>query len=222
MEVAIHEDLLLVKDLDTVEEIRASQRLRHDVFARELQWVPQSPDGLEVDVYDAFSEYMGVFDEIHRIVGLARLIISPNPFMVDKEFACLMPGGRAAIKGADMAEITRLCVKKEDRPGSMGGNVSALLYKGIYQWSLSKGIRHLVMVVDKRYFRLLRLCGFPVKALGEFITMPDGVKAGACSLDWREFEEITSWKKPEFLRWMKSLPARYPSQSQPHEPYLQH
>lgn len=219
MELIFEEEGYLVKTLSTHEEVEAGLRLRHEVFSRELRWVPESPDGMERDPYDDFSRYIGVFDARQNITGHARLIAFPDPFMVDKEFACLMPKDKNMRKATDLAEITRLCIRKEERASGGYLNISQLLYKGIYNWSLSCGIRHMIMVVDYRYFRLLKLNGFPVEAIGDFVTMPDGVRAGAVSLDWRSFEAAAAKRRPEFLEWISKLPAHYPSRALSHGLY---
>jgi acyl homoserine lactone synthase len=221
MELIFQEGEFLVKTLSTHEEMDAAFRLRHEVFSEELKWVPRDPGQREIDDYDrgSFSHYIGVFDGVYGILGHARLIPAPYPFMVEKEFLGLMPDGKMVRKGADSGEITRLCVKKEDRSRQHLTNVSYLIYKGIYQWSLANGVRHLIMVVEQKYYRLLRLNSFPVNAINGFMTMPDGVKATAITLDWRAFEEYAARVKPEFLKWMSTLPPLYPLQSRSHGLY---
>jgi len=173
--------------------------------------VPVSRDGREVDGYDRDEvSYIGVFDEWGTLLGYSMLIPAPHPFMIDREFACLTNGAHGIEKSRDMAEITRLCVRKQGRKGGLVLRVSNLLYKGIYLWSVNMEVRHLVMVVDKRYYRLLRLNGFPVRAVGDFIEMPDSVQAAVIRLDWNEFREVAAVKKPEFLRWITTQPAHVP------------
>lgn len=219
----ISEGGFIVKTLTTPEEFEAAASLRHDVFCDELKWVPPAPGGLEVDAYDnPNSSYIGVFDAKRRLLGHARLIPSPYPFMVEKEFSCLMPKEKLE-KPQDLAEITRLCVSDESRAyHDLAINISHLVYKGIYQWSLYNGTNRLIMVVESKYYRLLRLNGFPVRAINGYSVMPDGVKAMAITLDWREFEEFAGERKPGFLSWMSRLPVPYQAQSPRHGLYLQH
>ncbi len=75
------------------------------------------------------------------------------------------------------------------------------------------------MVVEQKYYRLLRLNGFPVKAMNDFLTMPDEVRASVITLDWRAFEEYAAKIKPEFLGRMSTLPPLFPLQLQSHGPY---
>ncbi len=212
MELMVQEDNFIIKTLSAHEELEAGYRLRHEVFSEELKWVPVSPDGMEVDRYDSGPvSYIGVFDEWGTLQGYARLITSPNTFMIDREFACLLEDGMCVEKSPDMAEITRLCVRKRGRKGDLVMRVSNFLYKGIYLWSTKMDIRHLVMVVDNRYYRLLRFTGFPVRTVGDFIEMPDSVRAAVIRLDWREFDRIAVEKKPEFFHWISTQPDPVPS-----------
>ena len=219
MELIFEEENFLVKTLSTHEEMEAAFRLRHDVFSMELKWVPPSSDGMEKDPYDSFSRYLGVFDTSGLLVGHIRIITSEHPFMVEKEFSCMMPEGAKVTKTADVAEITRLCVRKDIRSNQSMACIPNLLYKGLYHWNMGNDVRHSLMVVDKRCFRHLRLSGLPVEQLYDFVMMPDGVKAGVCNLDWRRFEESAPEKKPEFFKWMSILPVRYPSQWLSHALY---
>lgn len=208
----VQEDGFLIKSLTAHEEMEQGFRLRHEVFSEELKWAPISGDGKEVDSYDnSFASYLGVFDARQGLLlGYARLINAPRPFMIDREFANLTSDEQRIEKSKDMAEITRLCVQKKGRKADYILRVSNLLYKGIYHWSLDMGVRHLVMVVDKRYYRLLRLTGFPVKLVGNFIDMPDSVQAAVIRLDWQEFDKLAAEKKPEFFEWISTQPDHVP------------
>ena len=219
MELLFQEDTHIVKTLSAHEEIEAAFRLRHDVYCDELKWVPPSPDGMEKDRYDSFSEYIGVYDGLLELIGQLRLTASPNPFMIEKEFACLMPEGRRVKKGPDVSEVTRLCVKKEKRSGRLKPTIPQLLYKGMYQWSLDNGTRYLMMVVEHICYRHLRSSGLVVEAVGDFIAMPDGVKAAVCIIDWLKFEGVSMEKNPEFFGWMSKTPVHCPSQLLSHGLY---
>jgi len=210
----------LIKSLTAHEEMEQGFRLRHEVFSEELKWAPISGDGKEVDSYDnSFARYLGVFDARQGLLlGYARLIASPRPFMIDREFANLTSDEQRIEKSMDMAEITRLCVQKNGRKADYILRVSNLLYKGIYLWSLNMGIRHLVMVVDRRYYRLLRFTGIPVKKVGDFMVMPDSVHAAVIRLDLNEFREVGKEKSPKFYYWVTTRPDRVPSPGLSHGP----
>jgi len=222
MELLFQEENYLVKTISAPEEFEMAWKLRHEVFSEELGWVPRLPNKMEVDTYDDTSEMIGVFTHQMELMGSLRIIQPPNSFMLDKEFACMMPRDKKIRRTSEVAEITRLCVKKEYRSSKYAPNVTSILYKGLYHWNQLKGVRYSAMVVDNRCFRILRLGCLPIEPFGDFITMPDGVKAAVCMLDWHEFEETAHAKRPEYYRWMVTLPDRYPSLSQSHGLYLQH
>ncbi|MFQ5330420.1 MAG: acyl-homoserine-lactone synthase [Thermodesulfobacteriota bacterium] len=214
-----------MKTLDTHDEMEAAFALRHEVFCNELKWVPPSSDERERDDYDGCAQSIGVFDEDGELIGNVRLIAAPDTFMVEKEFSSLLPDNTALLKTADMAEVTRLCVKRRTRnrrEATTSPNISLLLYRGIYQWSLYNKIRHLTMVVEKNKYRLLRLASLPVKTLDSFKEMNGGVMAGALLLDLRHFEREAVKKKPDFISWMSRRSYRSPWQAQRHGPCSLH
>lgn len=219
MALIFQEGEFLVKTLSAHEELEAALRLRHAVFCDELKWVPPSPDGLETDAYDRFSDLIGVYDAGRTLIGHIRLTPSPHPFMVEKEFACILPEGVTVAKGPKTAEVTRLCVRKESRGIRLPASVPNMLYKGMYQWSLAMSRRVLVIVVDKRCFRHLRATGLTVDPLGPFHTMPDGVSAAVCAINWDKFERVSGVQRPEYLEWMSTLQAPCPSLSPRRGPY---
>lgn len=202
MELIFQEGDFLIKTLSAHEELEEAYRLRHDVFCDELKWVPPSPGGLEIDAYDSFSDLIGVFDSAGTLVGHIRLTPAPHPFMAEKEFACILPEGVEIAKGPRTSEVTRLCVRRESRSNQGPVSIPSMLYKGMYQWSLSMGMRVLVIVVDKRCFRHLKATGLTVDPLGPFFTMPDGVNAAVCTINWEKFEAVSREKKPDYLEWM--------------------
>ena len=218
MELIFQEDNFLIKTLSAPEEMDAAYRLRHEVFVDELKWVPPSPDGMEKDGYDKFAIPIGLFDmslqtggELH-LIGFVRLIQSNYPFMVEKEFACLLPKDEPLKKLPDMVESTRICIKKErraDKVGSLGLTTGHLLYKAIYNWCIIHNSRFLATIIEKRYYRHLKSI-FPFEPLGEFLRMGDGVLTGIVLLDWRDFEMASHERRPDFMEWMTTIQAPLP------------
>jgi len=219
MELIFQEDNFLVKTIETHEELDAALRLRHVIFREELKWVPPTFDGRDLDPYDDFAESLIIYDDRGELIGNVRMILDPDPFMIDKEFACLLPEDGSFARTPRMTEITRICVKEECRKMTAGGlSLAHLLYKGVYHWSLANDSRHLVAVIEQRYFHYLKRY-FPFRAVGEFIPLGDGVMSGMAVLDWREFEEIMPAKRPEFFAWMTNMPALVPSRALRHALY---
>lgn len=219
MELIFQEGSYLIKTLSTHEEMEAAFRLRHEVFVDELKWVPTSPDGMERDAYDAFAHPIGVFDESTKLIGYVRLIPAPQPFMIEKEFSCLMPKDKPFRKLSNMAESTRICIQKEYRRSLLDSSLTIghLLYKAIYQWCLGENLRFFVTIVEKRYHRFLKYF-FPFEPLGGFLPLGSGVMSGIVLLDFRKMEAVLKETKPEFLQWMVNLHPLVPSRLLQHAP----
>src|SRR4030095_2183924 len=108
--VVFCEQGLHVRTLVTKEDLSASYRLRHQVFAERLQWVDKSDDGIEVDSYDVFATSVGLFDHAETLRGVFRMVTPPALFMLESEFKrCLLPDCEVR-RERDTAEITRLAI----------------------------------------------------------------------------------------------------------------
>lgn len=217
MELIFQEGSYLIKTLSTHEEMDAAFRLRHDVFVDELQWVTASPDGMEKDGYDSFAHPIGIFDlsaqtgKDLQLIGYVRLIPAPQPFMIEKEFACLLPKNKPFRKLSSMAESTRICVKKECRRSLLESSLTIghLLYKAIYQWCLMQDIRFFVTIIEKRYYRFLKYF-FPFEPIGDFLPLGSGVMSGIVFLDFRKMEIVLKETRPEFSKWMTNIQVSLP------------
>ena len=226
----ISEGGYIVKTLRNGQELDQAYRLRHRIFCEELGWVQPDESGLEVDTYDHDEKTVcfGVFDGEGSLKACLRLIPTIRPTMLEDIFSFLIGPGHEYRKDAHTAEISRLCVAPEARKGSVQGNfgahhVSMLLYKGVYNWCLQNGVRSLYLVVDEKVHRLLKAGGFPCELLGEGREMPDGVKAVAALMDWREFEFRNFVKRPRLLQWFSQTQSDlYPAQPLRHGRGLQH
>ncbi|TAN61616.1 GNAT family N-acetyltransferase [bacterium] len=206
MELIFQEGDFLVKTLDSSWEVDAALRLRHDVFVDELRWVPPVSSGLEIDAYDSFAHPIGIFDNNNRLVGHVRLICSPNPFMIEKEFACLLPKDGVFIKTPSLAESTRICVSREVRNNQvMSMTLGHLLYKAIYHWCKLNKIARLVTIVEKRYYVLLKRSKFPFEAVGDFSLLGEGILSGIIVLDWGRVEDELSKIRPDFFNWLTAV-----------------
>jgi len=197
---------LLIKTLSGEEELRASYRLRHQVFADRLRWVERSSEEFEIDTYDAFATSVGIFDGKGSLVGVFRMINSEFPFMLESEFrACLLPHCRIR-KASDTVEITRLAIDPTQANTGLSPRLMQVLFKAVYQWSMRNDIRYLYMVVEKRFLRGLRGMGFPCEAVSPAVALPPAEALSiAAVLDWAQFHDTCSMKQPGFYRWMNAV-----------------
>lgn len=170
---------------------QAAERMRHEVFVEELGWVKSRENRRERDDYDAVSTHLGLFRN-REIIGHVRMTRRPHAFMLEREFAALLPPGTYPEPGSDTAEISRLCVSakyRSERIDWEGRRVflGELLYHCLWKWCQTAGIVLLYFATTPSVARLLRLRGFPCLSLAE----PDpDLGAVACRLDWREYAKL--------------------------------
>jgi len=200
------EDGLLVKTLCDEEELKASYRLRHKVFAERLQWVATSQDSIEIDSYDAFATSVGLFDSNHHLRGVFRMITPPYPFMLESDFKrCLLPPCEIR-KERDTAEITRLTIDPSLTERGLSIRLMQVLFKGVYQWSMQNQIRFLYMVVEKRFLRVLRGMGFTCEPVSPAVSLPPaGALSIAAILDWKKYQDTCSEKQRSFFHWIDTM-----------------
>jgi N-acyl-L-homoserine lactone synthetase len=181
-------------------------RIRHKLFAEILHWVPERPDGLEIDRYDAFTEMVALLDPAGTVLGCVRVHDSSVPYMIEREFATVLGSGPIPFKGRDTGELTRFGVLAEARTlvvRSERGRFDAitLLLKGLYRWSRRHQVRTLYAVTDAMVLRVLRSRGLPFEAIAPPKIMPDGVKALAVRLEWPALFAQNQERNPGLLAW---------------------
>lgn len=204
--IEFQEDRLLVKTLSDEQDLSASYHLRHQVFADRLQWVAKSDDELEVDAYDAFATSIGLFDEERKLRGVFRMVRSPYPFMIEKEFRPCLPESCEIRKAHDTAEITRLALDPTLTDKGLSSRLMLILIKGVYQWSRQNEVPYMYMVVEKRFLRVLRGIGLSCEAISPAVSLPPaGALSIAAVLDWKQFYETCPLKQPSFFQWMNAV-----------------
>lgn len=188
------------------EELEQSYRLRHRVFAESLGWVPLSSDGREIDLYDLWGTTIGLVRDDGTIAGIARLLPSSGPFMLEQDLSALLPPGYRVRKAPDTAEITRLAIDPDIRDRGLSGRILRALLKGVYQWAIENDIRFYYLEVEERFLRVLRAVGFPCEPLGPSVTLPPANASSVAALyDMVQFAEINIRKRPQFLEWMSAI-----------------
>ncbi len=198
--------------------------LRHKIFCEELGWIPCVPYRLEIDEHDMWATSLGVFSPAGSLLGLVRLLPPERPFMLEREFATLVPPDYEIRKGRDTAEVTRFIAGRGiPGHGPYTSHIAALIYKALYQWSLRNDIRYLYFVVNKKFLRALRLSGFPCELIGPLKPLQAEVDAVAVSLDWEAYRRRNQRHKKQRLHWMSRIQSRPDStQLRPHETESMH
>lgn len=194
-----------VKNLTSSSEQEEAYKLRHKVFVDELGWVPPQSNCREIDAYDGDGMIsLGVFDHEGRMIAHMRITLPQRVFMMEKEFSSLI---QIPIKKTSRAvEVSRVCTEVDTRRAKVATtygryHVAMVLYKGLYLWCKKNRVHHIYMVIEYKLLRLLKLSGFPCREIGALTIMPDGVSAVAVRLNWREFDAVNKWCKPQLLIW---------------------
>ncbi|RPH76553.1 MAG: GNAT family N-acetyltransferase [Nitrospiraceae bacterium] len=199
---AFCEGELLIKTLESEEELRQAYHLRHRVFAEKLRWVPENNDQLESDIYDAWSTSIGLFSN-QQLFGMVRMTPAPFPFMLESEFSGCLVGSHRVRKNLDTAEITRLAVDPAIVDRGLSARLMRTIFKGMYQWTLENDIRYTYLVVESRLLRVVQRIGWPCHPIGAPVALPpaDVLSVGAL-LDLDEFRSDAMAKRPEMLEWL--------------------
>ena len=170
-QIAFYEGELLVKALESEEELRQAYHLRHRIFAEKLRWVPESNDQLESDIYDAWSTSIGLFSN-KQLLGMVRMTPAPFPFMLESEFSGCLVGSHRVRKNLDTAEITRLAVDPTIVDRGLSARLMRTIFKGMYQWCLANNIRYTYLVVENRLLRILQHLWTSCDPLGPPVALP--------------------------------------------------
>ncbi|GAY12318.1 GNAT family N-acetyltransferase [Pseudonocardia sp. N23] len=131
--------LLLTTD---AADVRAAQKLRHDIFAGELGAELHSPvPGIDVDRFDEFCDHLVVReDATGRIVGTYRMLPPDRA----REAGALYADGEFDLTPLDplrpaLVETGRSCVHPDHRDGA----VVSLVWAGLARYMLLSGNRWL-------------------------------------------------------------------------------
>ena len=205
-EVAFYEGEFLVKTLEEKSELAQAYRLRHKVFADTLRWVPPTEDGEEMDMYDLWGQSIGVIDRGGKLHGLARLLPSSGPFMLERDLRLLLPPDHVVRKERDTAEITRLAIDPDIKDKGLSARLLLTLIKGIYHWAMAHGVRYFYLEVDYRFFRVLNAMALSCCPLGQPVALPPANTLSiAATMDIERCEEILGRKRPQVMEWMSTV-----------------
>lgn len=126
--------------------------------------------------------------------------------MIEKEFRPCLPPSCEIRKRHDTAEITRLALDPTLMDKGLSSRLMLILIKGVYQWSRQNEIPYMYMVVEKRFFRVLRGIGLSCEALSTAVSLPPaGALSIAAVLNWQQFYETCPLKQPSFFQWMNAV-----------------
>ncbi|TPQ18086.1 GNAT family N-acetyltransferase [Streptomyces sporangiiformans] len=119
-------------------DVRAAQRLRHDVFAAEMGALLSSPQpGLDIDAFDAYCDHLLVRDTTTgQVVGTYRLL-PPERAAIAGRLYSESEFDLAPLDGirSGLVEVGRSCVHPDHRDGAVIG----LIWAGIARYMVDGG-----------------------------------------------------------------------------------
>ncbi|MGW0914482.1 GNAT family N-acetyltransferase [Streptomyces sp. NPDC002784] len=122
----------------TEDDVRAAQRLRHDVFAGEMGALLSTPQpGHDIDAFDAYCDHLLVRDTFtDQVVGTYRLLPPDRAAVAGR----LYSEGEFDLSPLDpirpgLVEVGRSCVHPDHRDGAVIG----LIWAGIARYMVDNG-----------------------------------------------------------------------------------
>jgi putative hemolysin len=119
-------------------DVRAAQRLRHEVFAGEMGALLATPQpGYDIDAFDAYCDHLLVREEVTgQVVGTYRLLPPERAAVAGR----LYSEGEFDLTALDairpgLVEVGRSCVHPDHRDGAVIG----LIWAGIARYMVDRG-----------------------------------------------------------------------------------
>ncbi len=186
-------------------------RMRADVFARELGWVPYPANGHEWDRCDPLAYHFTLFatdGESTRLAGYARVLVPPSNFMLEREFVRLLANESLQYSRETTFEVSRFVIHpgwrgKRDRDGRSAVDH---LGRAIVQWALRNNRSLWLSVCEARHVRALRSRGLEFERFGAVVEYQPGVHACAARLDLEGAMQRMRIERAAQLEWYCAEP----------------
>lgn len=149
------------------QEIEEMHRLRYRVFKGRLEWNVTCRDGMEFDQYDDLNPtYLLARGHEGAVEGCIRMLPTEGPNMLRDTFPQLLNGAEAPCDPR-IWESSRFAL--DINHGNQGRAISrstAMLFAGVIEFGLAKGLNGIVTVTDLRVERILKRSGWPLERIG--------------------------------------------------------
>jgi len=140
-------------------------------MCRDLEWLPlrEYPSGEEQDEHDPKQSIMFLaVDILGNCAGTSRLIIPGDmPFPIDSHFELVSRDLLEANYGKMEHPVEVSCFIVPDHPFLKNHEITLRLCRAMIMASIKMGVTHMLMSIDQRFFRLLKMLGFHLAAIGE-------------------------------------------------------
>jgi len=140
-------------------------------MCRDLGWLPSQdyPSGEERDEYDAKQSIAFLaLDFLGNCAGASRLILPGEIALpIESHFRILQKTLLEASYGTldYCVEVSRFIVP--DHPFLKNHEITLKLCRAMIMTSIKMGVTHMLMSIDYRFFRLLKILGFSLSEIGE-------------------------------------------------------
>lgn len=143
---------------------------RREVFINQLGWELSIVNGMELDEFDGPNAvYVCSHDEDGQVSGVARLLPTTAPYLMEKVFPKLW-GGKQLPRDLKIWELSRFAAASPYPSGAIEHQASAQhaseLLRNVMRVGVMLGAQTLVTVSPVGMERLLRINGFHVKRAG--------------------------------------------------------
>lgn len=157
-------------------------RYRHKVFVETLGWDVPTQMGMELDQFDRPDTVYVVARDQGRLVGVARLLPTSRPYLLDEVFPQLM-NGTPPPKSEDVWELSRFAAAgRQPSSGQLSSSTAIGLLHAAQDCAVRHGASRLIMVTALGVERLLRKAGFRAYRAGP-PQIIDGQPVFACWID---------------------------------------
>jgi acyl homoserine lactone synthase len=144
---------------------------RREVFINRLGWELHTLGGLELDEFDGpDAVYVSCHDDSGDVNGVARLLPTTVPYLMEKVFPALWAGG-ALPHDAQIWELSRFAAMDLSKPSNLpthqvSSAIAPDFLRQVMQTAKSRGAHTLITVSPVGIERLLRVNGFKAKRAG--------------------------------------------------------
>lgn len=156
--LAFYKSSFDIRIVSNEEDREMVYKLRGNVFGMVLKY-PEVDPHRDYDKYDDYAVIFGAFEK-GELISTCRLILPNDSFMLEEDFAAALKG-KSVLKSPQHAEISRMCVNPMEKNSRKTICAEFLLYRFMYRWSRSHGIRYWYFCVRPNYYKKLnRFFGF--------------------------------------------------------------
>jgi N-acyl-L-homoserine lactone synthetase len=139
-------------------------RYRHEVFINRLGWELNTINGMELDEFDGpEAVYVCSHDDGHNVNGVARLLPTTEPYLMEKVFPHLLTG-KQVPRDPQIWELSRFAAASLNTSGSITHQASekhaSELLRNVIRAGSQYGAQTLVTVSPIGMERILRLNNF--------------------------------------------------------------